>query len=166
MTSGNHAHVRPEPQEALPREIRVPLDAEAGHRAVEEYRSAAQHSDVEVAVVLACLTYVRHLEWRRSLDTYDLKGGLRIHGLSRDEVQAARGALVYYGGDTGALEDDAMARALSAARAWRDVHEARHRQHVRARNGAAVAEFEDARKRAEACKAAPYPPPQGYGFPR
>lgn len=150
MSSDTHARVVPLPLEALPRDGRAPLDAEAGRYAWNEYEAVRGQLPPRDAVLLACVAYQRAQERRRLLHSYTTAGGLRIAEVRREEVLAALAALAYYGGEEGPRAEDAMAHALAAARGARERHEAEERAHER-RHGAharqIAADLAEARRR-------------------
>jgi hypothetical protein len=146
-----NAAVVPLPIEALPRDGRAVLDPEAGRAAVDEFRSAVQGGDVEVAVVLACHAYVRHLDARRALHSYTTSQGVRISRQHPGAVREALSLLRFHGGEEGPRPEDAMAHALVAADQWWERHLAAERTHERRHRESTAqitADLAEARRRA------------------
>ena len=148
-----HAVVVPLPAEALPRDGRAPLDPEAGRHAVDEYRAIrATGEGEELAVVLACLAYVRRQGARRDRWVYPLANGQRIPGVHPGMVSTLLHTLAYYGQLEGPAAEDAGARAIAAVFAWQERHEADERAHER-RHGAHArqlkADLDTAKRRAQ-----------------
>ena len=156
MTNDTRCRIAPEPIEALPREQAPALDLEAGRAAVQAWLDAIQYLSPRDAVLLACLAYQRHLQERhRAL--YACANGQRLPGVHPCAVRDALSTLSYYWGEFRPIPEDAMARALAAARASdarRDADERAHeRRHAEAsRETAAVCE--QARRRARAWRSA------------
>lgn len=146
-----HAAVVPLPLEALPRDGRAPLDADALSAAWGEWEAVIGQLPPRDALALACVSYVRRIDARRLLHSYTTSAGLRIPDVRREEVLAALAALAYYGGEEGPQAEDAMARALAAARGARERHEAEERAHDRRHAAHArqiAADLAEARRRA------------------
>ncbi len=147
-----------EPQEALPREQAPPLDPEAGRAAVQAWLDAILWGSPRNAILLACLAYQRRIRERHGPWFYLCKNGQRLDGIHPDAVRDALASSSKWGGEDGPLPEDAMARALAAARAWEARHEAeeRARRFRFSEDGAREieADLEQARRRARAHRSA------------
>lgn len=148
------------PLKASTREQAPPLDPEAGRAAVQAYLDGIQYLSWSDSILLACLAYQRHLRERRRGYTYVCTNGQQLPGIHPGAVRDALASLSHWGGNEGPLAEDAMARALAAARAWEARHEAEERAHERRRwdGPARLAEAEtlldQARRRARAHRSA------------
>lgn len=129
--AGLNARVVPLPREALPRDGRAQLDPGAADVALAEFRAVAQGGDIEVAVVLACLAYVRHQDARRAMHNYTTAQGVRIARQHPGAVREALSLLRFHGGEEGPRPEDAVAHALFAAECWWERHLAGERAHER-----------------------------------
>lgn len=145
-----NATVRPLPIEALPRDGRAPLDRPAADVAIAEFHAAAKGGDLDVAVILACLAYVRHQDARRACHSYTTAQGVRMARQHPAAVADALAVLRFHGGDEGPRPEDAMAHALCVAEAWWERHLAGEREHERRHEAHArqiASDFAEARRR-------------------